>query len=868
MTEPPAQDDRHFQNDPAGIARRLARLERLREMERALVEARFDLPEFRRLIIDLLIEETGASAAVVEMAEGEDMVYRATSPGLFQHVGLKVSRRGSLAGLCVEQAETLYSRDTEADDRVDRNATRRVGARSMICVPLFGNGTVLGVVKAMSSEVDAFDDEAIAFLGALAQTLGAALAKQVAFEELQAEVAARKQLEASIQSERKADTEHFENAFHHSAIGIALVSLEGKLLRVNDAFCSFIGYGQSEMLALDFQSITHPEDLNADLDQLERLLAGEFRSYQLDKRYVRKDGSLVWGHLTVSMVRGLDGSPKHFIGQVEDITARVEAEQALNRLAAELEEARVNAVDAMAEAQAANAAKSQFLANMSHELRTPLTSIIGFSGLLQQSEGLSDLQRRYSDRIGTASELLLSVINDILDYSKLEADGIELDPQPFEFEAFVRSTADLVAAQAAQKGLELVVEVEPQVPVVAGDAPRLRQILLNLLGNAVKFTETGEVRVRAMAVETAPGVAEITCEVHDTGVGIATDKLEKLFQRFAQADEFDRPALRRHGARPGHLAAADGPDGRPDRGEEPAGLGLDLLVPLRPFRGAGRSRRTAGSRGRGRSRRPAHPGGGRRGGQPRAGHAHARRLGHRGGGRGRRRRRGGGGRARRLRRGAYGRPHAGARRSRGGPAHPSAGGGDRADADHRAHRRGGRRRDRPYPRRGHGRPHRQARRDPGAPPGPVEALEGAGGRLMSVVQSNSIMVVDDDDMSRELAHLILGQAGHSVVTAKSGVDACKILLHMQPAAMLLDINMPEMSGIDVLKWLKSRRRKVPIVMMTANGDRQTVLAAAREGATVYLLKPFRPDDLIKRLREAMQPDALGAAKRDGKVVRT
>jgi CheY-like chemotaxis protein len=138
---------------------------------------------------------------------------------------------------------------------------------------------------------------------------------------------------------------------------------------------------------------------------------------------------------------------------------------------------------------------------------------------------------------------------------------------------------------------------------------------------------------------------------------------------------------------------------------------------------------------------------------------------------------------------------------------------------------------------------------------------------MPLVQSNSIMVVDDDDMSRELAHLILGQAGYSVITARSGVDACKILQHTQPAAMLLDINMPEMSGIDVLRWLKGRRRKFPIVMMTANGDRQTVLTAAREGATFYLLKPFRPDDLIKRLREAMQADGVAGAKRDGKMVR-
>ena len=183
-------------------------------------------------------------------------------------------------------------------------------------------------------------------------------------------------------------------------------------------------------------------------------------------------------------------------------------------------------------AEAAARTKTEFLANMSHELRTPLTSVIGFAGLLQKSEALGADERRYVDRIATSSDALLGVINDILDYSKLEADAVGLDPTPFDPRGLVEAAAGIVESQCEAKGLRLVHELDDSLPPgVVGDEGRLRQVALNFLSNAVKFTSQGEVRVSARYDDGWLRVA-----VSDTGIGISPEKAAKLFRRFVQAD--------------------------------------------------------------------------------------------------------------------------------------------------------------------------------------------------------------------------------------------------------------------------------------------------------------------------------------------
>lgn len=324
----------------------------------------------------------------------------------------------------------------------------------------------------------------------------------------------------------------FENAFHNAPIGMALVGLDGLFLKVNGAFCRLVGYPEERMLALDFQTITHPEDLNTDMDLLRRLMAGEVRNYEMDKRYVRADGSIVWVHLSVSMVCDAGGDPRHFISQVQDLTARRQAEAALEQNARALRAAGKAAVNAMRAAEAAAAAKSEFLANMSHEIRTPLTAIIGFAGLLTSHSDLDPLGASHVERIAVASRSLLAIVNDILDFSRLEVGQVEISPQAVCPTAIACATLSMFEAQAQAKGLTLDLAAEEGVPAfVSVDPERLRQILVNLVGNAVKFTGEGRVTLR---LRHDAGRLHVTVE--DTGPGLTIDQQKKLFQRFSQVD--------------------------------------------------------------------------------------------------------------------------------------------------------------------------------------------------------------------------------------------------------------------------------------------------------------------------------------------
>ncbi len=205
-----------------------------------------------------------------------------------------------------------------------------------------------------------------------------------------------------------------------------------------------------------------------------------------------------------------------------DITEEVEAQSAL--------------AEARERAEAAMAARQDFLANMSHELRTPLTSILGFTDLLAASP-LNDEQQRRLGRIHDAGTVLLDTLNDVLDFAKLEAGGVDLEARPFELRALLGKTAGMFEAQALAKGLELALRIDPACPDwLEGDAERLRQVLVNFLGNAVKFTGAGSVTLSATRRDGAgPGCARLELAVSDTGVGVPAAMLDTVFERFAQA---------------------------------------------------------------------------------------------------------------------------------------------------------------------------------------------------------------------------------------------------------------------------------------------------------------------------------------------
>ena len=187
-------------------------------------------------------------------------------------------------------------------------------------------------------------------------------------------------------------------------------------------------------------------------------------------------------------------------------------------------------------AEAANKAKSVFLATMSHEIRTPMNGIIGMSALLSQTS-LSAEQRNYTETILHCGENLVTVINDVLDFSKIESGKLELEEKDFCLRTCVEEVLDVFAPKAAQTGLDLIYHIDPGVPAfITGDATRLRQVLINLVGNAVKFTQQGEVFIKVSALATAGNANALQFEVRDTGIGIAADKLERLFKAFSQVD--------------------------------------------------------------------------------------------------------------------------------------------------------------------------------------------------------------------------------------------------------------------------------------------------------------------------------------------
>ena len=328
-----------------------------------------------------------------------------------------------------------------------------------------------------------------------------------------ARVAAENAAEALRQSE-----ERFRAAFDHAPIGMDVVDLEGRFLQVNPALCQLLGYSEQELLSMTFQEVTYPDDREDDLVRVNQLLSGEVPVFQMEKRYVRKDGQVVWGRVNSSIVRDQHGTPLYYIAQIEDITARVRAEEELRA--------------ALDDAQAANRAKGAFLDMMSHELRTPLQATLGYSEfLLAAPEGaLTAEQRQDISYIHQASQRMIDMVNQLLDLSRGNAGHLELAVEPVDLARVIEQVRQDVAPQVAEKGIELRISVPSSLPPALGDQERVRQVLLNLVGNAVKFTHRGHVSVTAS--RTATGVIEIV--VSDTGEGIDPDMLPHIFDEFSQ----------------------------------------------------------------------------------------------------------------------------------------------------------------------------------------------------------------------------------------------------------------------------------------------------------------------------------------------
>jgi PAS domain S-box-containing protein len=302
---------------------------------------------------------------------------------------------------------------------------------------------------------------------------------------------------------------------------IVRADLNGNLIYVSPG-CRAMGYEPDELIGLSSSSLVHPDDLpsfmanSMDLFNDQKSPAGTSREH----RYKKKNGEWVWLQGNPTVARDMSGRVVEIINVFRDVSERRKLDSIL--------------AQALEAAEKATSVKSTFLANMSHELRTPLTSILGYSELLREQSDLSPSALKFTDRIHQASKILLMTVNDILEFSKLEAGQIELRPTAVSPRQISQSVLDFFVPQVDSTSVSLDVELSEGVPdTIVIDGERLQQILLNLVGNAVKFITAGHVGIR---IEYSRLDSKLKCSVSDTGPGIPADQLGRLFKRFSQVE--------------------------------------------------------------------------------------------------------------------------------------------------------------------------------------------------------------------------------------------------------------------------------------------------------------------------------------------
>ncbi|MBP1154883.1 MULTISPECIES: PAS domain S-box protein [unclassified Paenibacillus] len=435
----------------------------------------------------------------------------------------------------------------------------------------------------------------------------------------------------------------FEHVYKNASIGIALVSMDRKWICVNPAVCTIFGYAEEELMTLTAADLTYPDDLNNNEYLIKELLEGVISSFEVEKRYIHKNGELIWTSLHVSLVRDeTDGKPLYFISQVIDITKSKLVEQKLqesierytslkkynhdaiisfgldgsiingNQMAEQLSGYRIEElfgvsiskligeknlanvlsvskdytsvekylnnikhkdghfVEVLATlapiiihsknvgfyiiakdmtdqkrlliekeaAEKTNKAKSDFLAMMSHEIRTPMNGVIGMTDLLLETS-LDSEQTEYVHIIKKSGATLLMIINDILDFSKIESGKVEIIEERFNVRSILSETLNMIMPKALEKNLEITTSVCPNVPNnVVGDDTKLRQVLMNLFSNAIKFTPNGAVAISVQSISQEQDTVRLQFAIRDTGVGVPKEKVVHLFEPFYQVDNY------------------------------------------------------------------------------------------------------------------------------------------------------------------------------------------------------------------------------------------------------------------------------------------------------------------------------------------
>ena len=398
-----------------------------------------------------------------------------------------------LPGRVWQDGRPAWIEDVVGDTNFPRaGAAAREGLHGAFGFPIVLGGSVLGMLEFFSREIREPNQDLLELLS----TIGSQIGQFV---------------------ERKRAEGELATLFQMSRDMLCIAGFDGYFRRLNPAWQETLGYSLEELMSRPYVEFVHPDDRHATTAEARSITAGE-GTLLFENRYRHRDGSYRW--------LAWKAAPLVEQGLIYAV-ARDVTEQ--KRAALELHQAREAA-------EAANRAKSDFLANVSHEIRTPMNAVIGMAELLLDTP-LRSVQREYLVALKDSAESLLGLINDLLDFSRIEAGKLELLPLPCDLRELLGDTLRTLGVRAHQKGLELVSRVAPAVPPrVLVDAARLRQVIVNLVGNAIKFTATGEVLVEVEASDHAADGVRLAFAVSDTGIGIPPEKQQLVFEAFAQAD--------------------------------------------------------------------------------------------------------------------------------------------------------------------------------------------------------------------------------------------------------------------------------------------------------------------------------------------
>ncbi|MCA9931035.1 MAG: PAS domain S-box protein [Anaerolineales bacterium] len=434
------------------------------------------------------------------------------APGYPSSIGaiIPVENNASMSYL-LDQRAPLAINDAQSDPILApvQELMRELGVASILLVPILIGDEIVGTMGFDAFELKTFTAEDIQLGQRVAMHVGQALLRNQAKLELQAQ------------------RDFAQQIMDNMGQGLLVVDVEWSIEYVNAAFAGLLGHQPEHLIGNSALNLVYKLDPNIVAKVREEWDKGATQSFELPLQHI--DGSPV--HVLMTGVPQFqNGVLVGATAVMTDLTARKQTEAALAT-------ARDQAIEA-------SRLKSEFLANMSHEIRTPLNAVIGMTGLMLDTQ-LSTDQRDYAETIRSSGDVLLSLINDILDFSKIEAGKLEMETQPFDLRDCVEEALDVVVTKAVEKSLEVAYVIDDGVPhAIVGDVTRLRQILVNLLNNAIKFTESGEIVLSVSRLALAvPGLnlqdsdySMLQFSVKDTGIGIPAERVDRLFKSFSQVD--------------------------------------------------------------------------------------------------------------------------------------------------------------------------------------------------------------------------------------------------------------------------------------------------------------------------------------------